>query len=214
MDDWETPALSPAFQSAWEKANRIGDEKKRNEQRSILLSDISRDHAFMLLFKRELTLREIEDYGLFDSVTNKVSSTKKPGRFVKPSAFEKIQLEGGGIEDLHPVENIYPGLIGIAVDYLTRLMTGDSPDSAFSVSLNGSDKVNARKQAEALIESVKGLEDDSICSAIRLAVFDTVYRAGEAAYVPVETIYPDADTVENVRNMVWRSVAFLDIYGP
>ena len=168
----------------------------------------------MLLFKRELTLREIEDYGLFDSVTNKVSSTKKPGRFVKPSAFEKIQLEGGGIEDLHPVENIYPGLIGIAVDYLTRLMTGDSPDSAFSVSLNGSDKVNARKQAEALIESVKGLEDDSICSAIRLAVFDTVYRAGEAAYVPVETIYPDADTVENVRNMVWRSVAFLDIYGP
>ena len=31
MDDWETPALSPAFQSAWEKANRIGDEKKRNE---------------------------------------------------------------------------------------------------------------------------------------------------------------------------------------
>lgn len=56
MDDWETPALSPAFQSAWEKANRIGDEKKRNEQRSILLSDISRDHAFMLLFKRELTL--------------------------------------------------------------------------------------------------------------------------------------------------------------
>ena len=27
MDDWETPALSPAFQSAWEKANRIGDEK-------------------------------------------------------------------------------------------------------------------------------------------------------------------------------------------
>lgn len=214
MDDWETPALSPAFQSAWEKANRIGDEKKRNEQRSILLSDISRDHAFMLLFKRELTLREIEDYGLFDSVTNKVSSTKKPGRFVKPSAFEKIQLEGGGIEDLHPVENIYPGLIGIAVDYLTRLMTGDSPDSAFSVSLNGSDKVNARKQAEALIESVKGLEDDSICSAIRLAVFDTVYRAGEAAYIPVETIYPDADTVENVRNMVWRSVAFLDIYGP
>lgn len=96
MDDWETPALSPAFQSAWEKANRIGDEKKRNEQRSILLSDISRDHAFMLLFKRELTLREIEDYGLFDSVTNKVSSTKKPGRFVKPSAFEKIQLEGAG----------------------------------------------------------------------------------------------------------------------
>lgn len=96
MDDWETPALSPAFQSAWEKANRIGDEKKRNEQRSILLSDISRDHAFMLLFKRELTLREIEDYGLFDSVTNKVSSTKKPGRFVNRRLLRRSSLRAAG----------------------------------------------------------------------------------------------------------------------
>lgn len=54
MDDWETPALSPAFQSAWEKANRIGDEKKRNEQRSILLSDISRDQLLCFCLKGNL----------------------------------------------------------------------------------------------------------------------------------------------------------------
>lgn len=108
MEARETPTLSPAFQAAWERANLIGDEKRRNEQRSILLSDISRDHAFVLLFKRELTAQEIEDNGLFSSVTNMVSSTKKPGRFVKPSAFEKIQLAGGGIDDLYPIENVIP----------------------------------------------------------------------------------------------------------
>lgn len=59
-----------------------------------------------------------------------------------------IQLDGGGIEDLHTVENINPGLIGIAVDYLTRLMTGDIAEKAFHISLLN--KLNYESQLELL----------------------------------------------------------------
>lgn len=143
-----------------------------------------------------------------------MNSTKKPGRFVRPSDFEKIQLDGGGIEDLHTVENINPGLIGITVDYLTRLMTGDIAEKAFHISLMGADKVNAGAEAEALLKMVNGLDDNSICAAVRLAGFDSIYRAGESAYVPIEQIYPDNRTIENIINMVERSIEFFDSYGP
>lgn len=171
MPDKEIPMLNPEFKEAWEKASCFGNSKCF-EERAKLLADISRENAFTLLFERELTAKEIQNNGLFCSVTEKVNSTKKPGRFVRPSDFEKIQLDGGGIEDLHTVENINPGLIGITVDYLTRLMTGDIAEKAFHISLMGADKVNAGAEAEALLKMVNGLDDNSICAAVRLAGFD------------------------------------------
>lgn len=213
MPDKKIPMLNPEFKEAWEKASCFGNSKCF-EERAKLLADISRENAFTLLFERELTAKEIQNNGLFCSVTEKVNSTKKPGRFVRPSDFEKIQLDGGGIEDLHTVENINPGLIGITVDYLTRLMTGDIAEKAFHISLMGADKVNAGAEAEALLKMVNGLDDNSICAAVRLAGFDSIYRAGESAYVPIEQIYPDNRTIENIINMVERSIEFFDSYGP
>lgn len=198
MSDKEIPMLSPEFKEAWEKASCLGNSKFF-EDRAKLLADISRENAFALLFERELTAKEIQNNGLFCSVTEKVNSTKKPGRFVRPSDFEKIQLNGGGIEDLNTVENINPGLIGITVDYLTRLMTGDIAEKAFHISLMGADKINAGAVAEALLKTVKELDDNSICAAVRLTGFDSIYRAGENSYIP---IYPYALTCIGVKKSV------------
>lgn len=213
MTDSEMLVLSPAFQGAWEKANRIGN-KKRQEERARLLSDISRSVAFALLARKELSEQEIRDNGLFCSVTNKVNKTKKPGRFVKPSSFEKTQLSGGGIESLHSAENINPGLVGITVDYLTRLMTGDTPEATFKTPLMGAYKIDNLVQAEDMLGMVKGLDDTSICSAVQLACFDVVYRAGEAACIPFNEVCPDDGTVDNIRIMVNRSLNFFSTFGP
>ena len=43
---------------------------------------------------------------------------------------------GGGEEELGP-ENIHPNLVGLAVDYLTRIMTGATAEDAFTVAQRG-----------------------------------------------------------------------------
>ena len=63
--------------------------------------------------------------------------------------------------------------------------------------------------AEALLDLVTGLDDLSIESACRLASFDVVFRAGVKYYKPFEEIIVDAETIENIRIMVERSLCFL-----
>lgn len=57
------------------------------------------------------------------SVTQRVKETKQPrGGYVKRTDMTNTPL-GGGEEELGP-ENIHSSLVGLAVDYLTRIMTG------------------------------------------------------------------------------------------
>ena len=62
--------------------------------------------------------------------------------------------------------------------------------------------------AEALLDLVTELDDLSIESACRLASFDVVFRAGKQYYKPFEEIIVDAETIENIRIMVERSLCF------
>lgn len=49
---------------------------------------------------------------------------KQPrGGYINPKTMEVIQC-GEGIESLHSEENIRANLTGLAVDYLTRFMSG------------------------------------------------------------------------------------------
>lgn len=70
MSDKEIPMLNSEFKEAWEKASCFGNSKCF-EERAKLLADISRENAFALLFERELTAKEIQNNGLFCSVTEK-----------------------------------------------------------------------------------------------------------------------------------------------
>lgn len=47
-----------------------------------------------------------------------------------------------------------------------------------------------------------------------MASFDVVFRAGIKYYKPFEEILVDAETIENIRIMVERSICFFDLYGP
>ena len=55
------------------------------------------------------------------------------GGYIKPKEF-KAELLGEGTEALNPAENFIPILIGLAVDYMTRFMSGASAEEAFEIS--------------------------------------------------------------------------------
>lgn len=70
------------------------------------------------------------------SVTKRISEVKQPrGGYIKPSQFDIKILDDG--EMLFEEENLHASIIGLTVDYLTRLYMGASVDDAFSISLRG-----------------------------------------------------------------------------
>lgn len=149
------------------------------------------------------------------TVKQRIDMIKQPkGGYIKPSEFKKLQLDGGGIDDLNPNENIAPGTIGSTVDYLTRFMTGKIVREAFEIPRRGAKIVNKLDLFDNLVSCVHGLDDDSIIAAVRLSGFDPAYRAGPSYYKPAEQLTPDQSTIENVRTMVNRSLSFFTKYGP
>lgn len=148
------------------------------------------------------------------SVTQRIKQVKQPrGGYIKPKELEVISL-GEGADALNSEENVHASLMGLAVDYLTRFMTGASVEDAFHISLLGAEKIDETKRAKKLLSGVKGLDDTSITNAVKLSGFDVCFRASIMGYKPVQDINPDAATIENVRTMVERALHFLDTYGP
>ena len=119
-----------------------------------------------------------------------------------------------GIDGLNPNENIHASLIGLAVDYLTRVMLGESPYIVFFISSLGSARVKESEKAIQFISNVKGLDKESVISAVKLSGYDVAYRFSVLGYVPVDTINPDDATIENIITMVNRSIKFFEKYGP
>ena len=163
----------------------------------------------------EISEQEIIDNGWLLSVTNRVKKIKQPrGGYLRPKDFEIAMLQGGGEDDLSPNENVNPGLVSSAVEYLTRFQTGTDPNDAFTAAKTGAMNVGELPLFEELLTGVCDLSDESVEAAIKLSGFDSAFRVGKAAYRPVEEIRPNRETVENVRKMVDRSVLFFDQYGP
>lgn len=148
------------------------------------------------------------------SVTQRIKTIQQPrGGYLPPRLFEQFTL-GDGEGTLHPAENIHPGLVGLAVDYLTRYMSGSTASESFEISLRGAHGVNETRKAVSLLRGVVGLDTASIVNAVKLTGFDVVYRAGAERYRPVNSINPDMHTVQNIRAMVNRALSFLEKYGP
>ncbi|MBB6023143.1 hypothetical protein HNR77_004243 [Paenibacillus sp. JGP012] len=101
------------------------------------------------------------------SVTQRVSKVKQPrGGYIRPRDFEEIVLSDG--MELHPEENLHASLVGLAVDYLTRYLSGSSAEEAFEISLSGSFLVGEDALVRSLVQEVKGLDDQSIRNACKL----------------------------------------------
>ena len=147
------------------------------------------------------------------SVTQRIKMVSQPyGGYIKPKDMETTQYNSN--IELNPNENIFPNLIGIAVDYLTRYMLERDAHKAFEISLFGSKIVGEANKAMSLVKNITGLDSLSIISAIKLAGFDSAFRAGPIAYKPIEEINPDTFTIQNVKEMVNRSILFFKENGP
>lgn len=148
------------------------------------------------------------------SVTKRIRHISQPrGGYLPPKQWTEEQI-GPGIEELDPAEDVYANLVGTAVDYLTRVMTGFPNDEVFRVAIRGTYRVRHPRIGKKILAGITGLDDESIVNAIKMSGFDVAYRAGPKYYKPVEKIKPNQATINNVRTMVNRSLHFLEVYGP
>lgn len=109
------------------------------------------------------------------SVTRRTREVKQPrGGFIRPRDFTVTELNDG--LNLYEKENIHSVLIGMAVDYLTRVQIGTPVEEAFKISLQGARNVNESTLANQLLDTVNGLDDRSIESACKLVGFDVADR--------------------------------------
>ena len=145
------------------------------------------------------------------SVTQRINQIKQPrGGYLNPNLLEKEQLYCE--KSLNPEENVSSGLVGLAVDYLTRFMKTGDKFGSFSISLRGAKIIGQEGKCAILICGIKGLDDDSIIRAVKVVGFDVCFRAGPMGYRSVDEIRPDASTIENIRIMVERSLHFFEKY--
>jgi hypothetical protein len=154
------------------------------------------------------------------TVTRRIKEVKQPrGGYINPKAMEVRQLEDGKPTPLdHTAENIHASLVGLAVDYLTRLANGAEPRDAFAISLHGASllgyAVLARATADVDSLAPGRVDAAAISAACRLSGFDVAFRAGPLMYNPNAQTDPDTVTAEHIAVMVERSLAFFREYGP
>lgn len=119
------------------------------------------------------------------SVTRRIKEIKQPrGGYIKPKEFTVTVLRDG--IELNEKENIHSGLVGLAVDYMTRYNSGTSLKEAFKISLTGAALIRDDRFAQKLLKGIKGLDDQSICNACKLVGYDVCFRAGTIGYKPVD----------------------------
>lgn len=147
------------------------------------------------------------------NVTAVSRNYKQPyGGFLKPKDFKKEVVDDGKI--LNEEENIAPGLVGLAVEYLTKLEYGYEPSDIFSISLFGALLSRQEAKSQELLNHIKkGLDPLSIASACELVSFDTAVRAGLNTYRPVNHKDISEQTIENISILVQRALNFFNENG-
>lgn len=155
------------------------------------------------------------------SVTGRSEEIKQPyGGYLKPSSFIVTEFDDNMI--LNDTENIEGSVVGLVVDYLSRLMSGIPFRETFKISLSGlkyaldyNADIISQKEINAIKTGITGLDDISVINACKLASFDIWSRNySRAKNMPIGQTNPDKATIQNIQTMVKRSLAFFEKYGP
>lgn len=134
------------------------------------------------------------------SVTQRIKAIKQPRSGYLPiKQFTRKELEDS--YKLNPQENIHPAIVGLTVDYLSRLEMGETPREAFDISLMG-----AQVLGKFVPKLPIDLSDESIRIAVELSSYDVAVRATPLAYRPTDQ--PDAPTIENIRILTNRVINY------
>ena len=146
------------------------------------------------------------------SVTSRVREVVQPKNgFLDPRSLTHIRFNDGYILGK---ENVHASNVGTAVDYLSRLVSGDTPGESFRISLLGAFQAGRYEEAQRYLAGITGLDDYSIENACRLVSFDSYYRSGTPMKRQPVDIVVDGQTCDNIRIMVNRTQTFLEKYGP
>ena len=152
------------------------------------------------------------------SVTQRIKQITQPrGGYVPPARMTPTPLSDDHPEPLKTSdEKFSPTLMGLAVDYMSRLGRGNPPTSAFGTSLMGAYLLGPEEfdRAADLIGRIKGLDHDSLVAACRLTGYDVVSRNGGVGFKPVEQINPSTVATDHIATMVRRIAAFVASVGP
>lgn len=158
---------------------------------------------------------------MYTSVSQRVKAVPQPyGGYIRPSSFEVIKRNDG--IKLNEEENIHGSVVGMVVDYLTRVCLGTAASEVFRVSMEGAIRAEllGMKKAETiskkLLLGIKGVDDKSIINACKLVTFDVWVRNPLSAMMAkgYDEINPDKKTIQNIQTLIKRSLSFFDDYGP
>lgn len=149
------------------------------------------------------------------SVTKRARTVSQPrGGYLPICSLEKrYYRDGNTINTSSAFYQAYSSVQGTAVDYLTRLMCGFPAEKAFHVSIIGAMRVDDSDKAKALLETIKGLDYESIIAACKLTGYDVALRRGPQHFSGVDWISPDQTIINNIAIMVNRSLKFLQKHG-
>ena len=138
---------------------------------------------------------------------------------VKAIKWEEICFQDK--KQLNYRECILPNIVGLAVDYLSRMMITGDKNKAFRISLMFKDMscvVNhpdnpMTKDADYFFKKINGMDDLSIINACSLVFFDDIFRASKFDnnnFRYLQTLQPAQykSTVENIRVMVQRCIDY------
>lgn len=145
--------------------------------------------------------------------------------------LKTLEWEESCFEDenqLNNEERVDSGIVGSAVDYLSRMMITGDKSKAFEISMlfkkipffaNHTDSWVCN-HADTLLEKITGLDDLSIIRACNLVCFDLIIRTSYAdflkGYNQCANLPPEdyKSTVENIRVMVQRCIEYFKGCAP
>lgn len=151
------------------------------------------------------------------SVTQRIAEIKQPRLGYLPVHNLEIQQLEDNKLILNSDENIPPVVVGLAVDYLTRFMHTRNISKSFTIPLLSLDilrksdqpnKENLVKEGIKYLNSIKGLDNESIIYACKLASIDYIFRTGYFPPVMFTDINPDLITIEHIKELTNRTLNF------
>ena len=149
------------------------------------------------------------------SVTSRIRGVKQPyGGFINPSSRHIVSFHDNFQLGEH--ESVAPTIIGMAVDYLSRLSIGIPTREIFSLSIEGALRSGRVKEAIGYFSEIKGTDESSVINTCKLSAFDCWVRNPISALhaTPPSELVIDKQTITNIQIMVQRCHDFLIQNGP
>lgn len=156
------------------------------------------------------------------SVTQFIKQHKQPrGGYLPRQYFSEIKLpEKDRLNDMS-LESVTAMSMGLVVDYVSRLLMGETVREAFQISIRGAMMLRDMDRLSELLTiinhmDVRDITLEQVNALFEIVRYDTVYRAGISAYMRInaeDVIVTNVDR-HNLQLMVNRTRRFLDHYGP